>query len=297
MPQHHERAMLLMIAAMLLLPGIDAIAKYLSTTVSAGQVTWSRFAFQSLFMAPLALHVMAHSPRPNLLVNAARGALLAGATLLFFTALKYLPIADAISIFFVEPLLLTLLSAVLLDEKVGWRRMSAVLVGLAGAALVIQPNFAAAGTPALYPLGAATCFALYLVLTRKYAQREAPEMMQFVAGVAGFGVMSVALIAGTQFETEALRSTWPTPSEWGWLALLGFIATLGHLMVVAAFARAHASLLAPFQYLELVSATILGFVVFGDFPGIATWMGVVVIVSSGLYVFHRERIVKEIPST
>lgn len=291
--QHHERAMLLMIAATLLLPSIDAIAKYLSASIGAGQVTWSRFLFQSLFMLPLAWRVWGRSPSPNLLVNALRGVLLAGATLLFFAALKYLPIADAISIFFIEPLLLTLLSALLLGEQVGWRRVSAVLVGLGGAALVIQPNFANAGTPALYPLGAATCFAFYLVLTRKFAQREAPELMQFLAGLAGLAVMSLALAVGTQIDVPTLNVATPTHAQWSWLALLGLIATIGHLLMVAAFARANASLLAPFQYVELVSATILGFVVFGDFPEPATWLGVAVIVGSGLYVFHRERVVKQ----
>ena len=284
-----------MIAATLLLPGIDAIAKYLSASIGAGQVTWSRFFFQSLLLAPLAWRVWGRSPTPDLLVNGLRGILLAGATLLFFAALKDLPIADAISIFFVEPLLLTLLSALLLGEQVGWRRLSAVLLGLGGAALVIQPNFANAGTPALYPLGAATCFAFYLVLTRKFAQREAPEIMQFLAGLAGLGVMSLALAAGTQVALPALHITTPTPVQWGWLALLGLIATIGHLLMVAAFARANASLLAPFQYVELVSATILGLVVFADFPEPATWSGVTIIVGSGLYVFHRERVLRHEP--
>ena len=284
--------MLLMVGAMLLLPAIDAIAKYLSASISAGQVTWSRFAFQSLFMLPLALRVWRHAPRTNFAVNALRGALLALTTLFFFAALKYLPIADAISIFFVEPLILTILSALLLGEQVGWRRFSAVFVGLAGAGLVIQLNLTAAGTPALLPLGAATCFAFYLVLTRMFAQREAPEMMQFQAGLAGCALLTVALVVGEQMDFAPLMPSMPTAVEWGWLALLGLIAAIGHLMVVAAFARAHASLLAPFQYLELVSATTLGFLIFGDFPGPATWLGVAVIIGSGLYVFHRERVVK-----
>lgn len=284
--------MLLMIAATLLLPCIDAIAKYLSDFISAGLTVWSRFFFQSLLMAPLALwRWREHRPRPALLVNAARGFLIALATLLFFAALKTLPIADAISIFFVEPLLLTVLSAVFLGETVGWRRLSAVLVGLAGAALVIRPNFAAAGSTALLPLGAAACFALYLMLTRKFAHRDPPEMMQFVAGVSGCAVMSVALLTGEIMAIPVLTPAWPTLEQWLWLAALGVIATLGHLMVVAAFARANASLLAPFQYVELVSATLLGYFVFGDFPALMTWTGVAVIVGSGLYVFHRERVV------
>ena len=119
-------------------------------------------------------------------------------------------------------------------------------------------------------------------------------MMQFLTGLAGVVVMSLALLAGRWFEAPVLETVWPTQTEWAWLALLGLIATVGHLLMVAAFARAHASLLAPFQYVELVSATILGFVVFGDFPEAATWFGVAIIVGSGLYVFHRERVVNQV---
>jgi S-adenosylmethionine uptake transporter len=283
--------MTLMVIAMLMLPSIDAIAKYLADTVGAGQVTWCRFFFQTLLMLPLALRVRDNLNMPNLWVHAARGALLAIATCLFFFALKVLPIADAISIFFVEPLLLTALSAVFLGEKVGWRRVSAVAIGLCGSALVIQPNFSSVGTTAFLPLGTAACFAVYLLLTRKYAGSEDPATMQFFAGVFGCAVVSVILLVGEQLEIPGMRPMAPTLSEWGWLFALGAIATLGHLLVVQAFALANASLLAPFQYLELVSATILGYLLFADFPDTGTWIGVVIIVASGLYVFHRERVV------
>ena len=277
-----------MLAAMLILPGIDAIAKWLSDAISSGQVAWSRFFFQTLLMLPLFLRTRGAIVTRALPLHALRGALIALATLLFFSALKYLPLADAISIFFVEPLILTLLSAVFLGESVGWRRLAAVATGFAGALIIIRPSFSALGLPALLPLGTALSFAVYLILTRKLAQHEYPERMQFYAGVFGGIVMTVALTAGSVTDVAVLSFVWPDRSQWLLLAALGIIATAGHLLVVHAFRRAPAGLLAPFQYVEIIGATILGLVLFGDFPDAMTWIGVVVIVSSGMYVFHRE---------
>lgn len=286
--QQPELAMVLMLLAMLVLPGIDAIAKWLSSDISSGQVAWSRFFFQTLLMLPLFLRTRGAILTPALPLHALRGALIALATLLFFSALKYLPLADAISIFFVEPLILTLLSAVFLGESVGWRRLTAVAVGFGGSLIVIRPSFSALGLPALLPLGTALSFAVYLILTRKLAQREYPVRMQFYAGVFGGIVMTAALAAGSIGDVAVLSFVWPDRVQWLLLAGLGVIATSGHLLVVHAFRRAPAAMLAPFQYVEIIGATILGLVFFGDFPDATTWLGVAIIVSSGMYVFHRE---------
>lgn len=283
--------MTLMLMAMLVLPGIDAIAKWLSGAISPGQVAWSRFFFQTLLMLPLLLRTRGRIFTRTLPLHALRGALIALATLLFFSALKYLPLADAISIFFVEPLLLTLLSALFLGETVGWRRLVAVAVGFAGALIIIRPSFATLGSPALLPLGTALSFAVYLILTRKLAQHEYPERMQFYAGVFGALVMTLALAFGSAGDIAVLSVIWPDPWQWLLLAGLGVIATTGHLLVVHAFRRAPAALLAPFQYVEIVGATILGVIFFDDFPDAMTWVGVAIIVASGMYVFHRERLV------
>lgn len=280
--------MILMLAAMLILPGIDAIAKWLSGAISSGQIAWSRFFFQTLLMLPLFLRTSGTIVTPALGLHALRGALIALATLLFFSALKFLPLADAIAIFFVEPLILTLLCALFLGESVGWRRLTAVAVGFAGSLIVIRPSFHALGLPALLPLGTALSFAVYLILTRKLAQHEHPERMQFYAGVFGGLVMTVALAAGSIVDVAVLSFVWPDRWQWLLLAGLGIIATAGHLLVVHAFRRAPAGLLAPFQYVEIIGATILGLVFFGDFPDTMTWLGVVIIVGSGMYVFHRE---------
>lgn len=291
-PQEHRIsvAMGLMVAAMLILPGIDAIAKWLSSSIPAAEVTWSRFAFQSLFMAPLALRVRSPLRLQDFGIHALRGILLAVTTLVFFTALAYLPMADAIATFFVEPLILTVLAMVFLGEPVGWRRISAVLVGLGGAMIVIRPGFAAFGWPSLLPVVAACCFALYLLLTRRLAMRDDPARMQFFAGVFGFVFMSAVLLFGHLSSVGGLNPVWPDATQWGLMVVLGAIATFGHLLVVHAFRRAPAVVLAPFQYLEIVAATLLGLVVFGDFPDAMTWVGIAVIVGAGLYVFHRERV-------
>lgn len=284
-------AMTLMLVAMLILPGIDAIAKWLSGAISSGQIAWSRFLFQTLLMLPLFLRTRGTILTRSLPLHALRGALIALATLLFFSALKFLPLADAISIFFVEPLILTLFSALFLAEPVGRRRLTAVAVGFGGALIVIRPSFTELGLPSLLPLGAALSFAVYLMLTRTLAQHEQPERMQFYAGLFGVSVMSAALLVGDFAEVTVLSYVAPEPDQWLLLAGLGVIATVGHLMVVHAFRRAPAGLLAPFQYVEIVGATILGLFIFGDFPDTATWIGVGVIVGSGMYVFHRESVI------
>ena len=288
-----EFGILLMVLGMLLIPGIDAIAKFLSDSVPPGQVAWSRFLFQSLYLLPFVL--LGGGLRPgrdsgrDLGWQALRGMLIALATLFFFWGLKYLPLADAISIFFVEPLILTLLAAVILKEPVGWRRLGAVALGFVGALIVIRPSFQVFGWPAVLPLCAAGCFAFYLLLTRRLVRSGDAIAMQFLSGIFGGLTLSLALGIGAAGSIAVIDPVWPTVSEWALMALLGLIATSGHMFVVHAFRRASPSILAPFQYLEIITATLLGLLVFGDFPEPLTWLGVAIIIASGLYVFQRER--------
>lgn len=288
-----SKAMVMMIVAMLLLPGIDAIAKWLSDSIGAGQVTWSRFFFQILFMAPLLLRTSGPWFTRTLYLHALRGALIALTTLFFFSGLKYLPIADAISIFFIEPLLVTLMSAIFLGEKVGWRRFSAISVGFIGALIIIRPSFTTVGWVVLLPIAAAVCFSFYILLTRKLVTHEDPIRLQFFAGIFGFIVMTAALAFGTESQVQVLTAVWPSKFEWLLLAGLGFIATIGHLLVANAFRLASVGTLAPFQYIEIIGATLLGYIFFSDFPDAITWLGISIIVGSGFYVFRRESLLAQ----
>ncbi|MBT8434020.1 MAG: DMT family transporter [Gammaproteobacteria bacterium] len=281
-------AMVMMIAAMLMLPGIDAIAKWLSGSVSSGQVTWSRFFFQIILMSPLLLKTRGPWFTPVLALHAARGSLIAFATLFFFSGLAYLPLADAIAIFFIEPLLVTLMSALFFREAIHWRRISAISIGFVGALIIIRPTFSEVGFAALYPVAAAFCFSFYIVLTRKLVRHEDPIRLQFFAGIFGCLVMSFALTYGTAQGVSILTAAWPTTDHWLLLGALGLIATVCHLLVVYAYRLASIGILAPFQYIEIIGATILGLVIFDEFPDGVTWIGVAIIVCSGMYVFHRE---------
>jgi len=278
----------MMIIAMLMLPGIDAIAKWLSGSVSSGQVTWSRFFFQIIFMFPLLLRTRGPWLTPALALHAARGSLIAFATLFFFSGLAHLPLADAIAIFFIEPLLVTLLSALFFGEAIHWRRISAISLGFVGALIIIRPTFAEVGYAALYPVGAAFCFSFYIVLTRKLVRHEDPIRLQFFAGVFGCLVMSIALGYGTSVDIPILAAAWPSTNHWLLLGGLGLIATGCHLLVTYAYRLASIGILAPFQYVEIIGATVLGLVIFNEFPDAVTWVGVSIIVGSGMYVFHRE---------
>ena len=280
-----------MILAMLMLPCIDAIAKWLSDSISAGQVTWFRFLLQTLFMLPLFLKIRGPWIISSLWLHAIRGVLLVGATLLFFSGLVYLPLADAISIFFVEPLMVTILSAVFLKETFGWRRLIAIVIGFVGALIIIRPTFSDVGWPAVYPVFAAGCFSFYILLTRKLVAKEDPVRLQFFSGVFGLLFISALLVSASGQDIGMLSVAAPTLSQWGLLCALGLIATIGHLLVVHAFRHAPVSVLAPFQYIEIIGSTVLGLLIFGDFPDLATWAGILIIAGSGIYVFHREAIV------
>lgn len=289
-PRHPtEIAMAMMVAAMVLVPAIDAIAKFLTDTLAPAQIAWARFFFQMLFLLPLAL-------RGERLVHLAdtpwhlvRGVLIAAATTCFFTALIVMPLADTIAIFFVEPLILSLLAGVILKEGIGWRRIAAILVGFGGAMLIVRPSFADFGLYALLPLAAATFFAFYLLLTRMLGARTDAVMMQVSAGVGGLVAMSVLMGVGSVTDWPLLEWRTPDAASWALLMLLGLVATVAHLLIVQAFRRASAVILAPFQYLEIMAAVFWGWLVFGDWPEATTWLGIAVIVGAGLYVFHRER--------
>ena len=283
-----KRATLLVIVAFLGLPAIDAIAKVLATSIPAGQVAWTRFVFQTVLMAPFFLRAVTVREPQYLFLQTLRGILIASTTVLIFAAVKLMSLAEVISIFFVEPLLVTLFSAMFLGEKIGWRRVSATSMGFLGALIVVQPNYELFGLKAILPFGAALCFAIYIILTRKLSQTENSTVMQFNSGLAGLIFMSLALILGYLIDLPVFQIKMPSYEQWLLLALVGVIATVGHWMIVFASKSVEASVLAPFQYMEIIGATAYGLWLFNDFPSFTAWFGIFIIVLSGLYVMQRE---------
>lgn len=284
-----ETGMLLMTVAMILLPGIDAVSKLLTATLAPGQVAWGRFAFQTALLLPLMWLTGQPMRTRQIGIHACRGALIACAIVLFVWALKYLPIANAVAIFFVEPLILTLLSAIFLGEALGRRRLLAVTAGLLGALIVIRPNWSAFGAAAVLPLGTAFCFAGYLTLTRHMGATENAMSLQLWSGMFAALYLTLVLVLGTGAGIEVVQATWPDGRELLLFVALGLIATLGHVLIAQAFRRAPAGVLAPFQYLEILSATLLGALVFAELPDAVTLLGTTIIIAAGLYVYRGER--------
>jgi drug/metabolite transporter (DMT)-like permease len=211
------------------------------------------------------------------------------ATGLFFAAVREMPLANAIAIFFVEPFILTLLGALFLGEAVGLRRIMACTVGFGGALLVIQPSFSELGFVALYPLGTALCFALYMVMTRSMAQRLSPITLQAYTAIAASAIILPLLFAFDGTGNTALDPAMPHGLAVYTLLGVGVVSTISHLFISLALKFAPAATIAPLQYLEIVAATSLGYFVFSDIPDALTFLGIAIIVSAGLYVFARER--------
>lgn len=292
------RAMAIMIAAMLFAPVMDAIAKTLAVSyaVSPATVTFGRFVVQTVFLFAFLLFAWRSRALPIYFsaVNVLRGMIMGLAAMLFFTAIKYMPLADAISVFFVEPIIVMLMSAVFLGEKVGVRRLVAAVVGFAGAIIVIRPSYELFGAVSLLPLCTAFLFAIYLILTRKAGGNDDPLVMQFYAGIGGVLLCGTVLLVATPFGFEDFSLSLPQENRaWALLLGIGLFAVASHMLIVIAFSMAPASVLAPFQYVEIVSATIFGLLLFNEFPDLTKWIGIMIIVGSGCYIFWREQLIEK----
>lgn len=271
----------LIVAAMLVVPVNDAIAKLLSDRFATEQIVWARFLFHLLGLMPLAL--WRYGPRalwparPGL--QLLRGALFVLSVGLFFAALARMPLADAMALLFIAPLAVTALSPWLLGERIGPRRWAAVVVGFVGALVVLQPGSGVLAGGAPLAVAAGLAHALYLIVTRKLSG-SGPALVT-LAFSAVVGVAVTSLLVPFAWVT-------PTVTDWLLMAAMGAVAATAHLLVILAYDRAPASLLAPFGYVEIVTATLLGFLLFGDFPAPVTWTGIAIIVASGAYISLRE---------
>jgi drug/metabolite transporter (DMT)-like permease len=260
----------------------DVTAKVLTGTLPAIEVTWLRYVVFCLVVVPTVFVARGaramHTPRLRLQII--RAFAVAGSALLFILGLGHLQVAEATAINFISPIFITALSIPLLGEKVGIRRWAAAAVGFLGVMLVVQPGGSAFQVAALLPIGAALAWAVAAIATRLMSS-EQPE-----ATLAWSAVMG--LIALTAFVPFHWRT--PTAEEIGLAVLMGSFSTVGHWLIILAYRKAAASTIAPFSYIQLLFAGLLGFGVFGTVPGAMTLVGGLVIAASGLYTAHRERI-------
>lgn len=291
--------LLLMLLAMLAAPLIDIFAKLATDTTSPTMITAARFVFQALFMLPIVLWNglwRKFSLRMSA-YHAVRAAIITLSMICFVATLAVMPVADAIAIFFVEPIILTILASIFLGETIGWRRYTACGVGFIGAMIVIRPSFEEVGLVAILPVITAFCVAVFALMTRALAPRENPWAMQFQMSLWGIPICAMLLIFGNVSQIPFLAFSWPDATVFLWLVGVGFFASLSGILAVYAYRVAPASVLAPMQYFEIVSATLFGWLVFADFPDAVKWLGIAIIVGSGLYIIWRERRIAAKPVT
>ena len=260
---------------------MDAIAKYLSAELSFFQITWARYFFTVFWTLPLMLIFfrknLTFSENPKLQIL--RGLTLLSANICFFYSISIISMAKALTLAFVAPLVTTALSPILLSEKVGIKRWTAVIVGFIGSLVVIRPGFINFNLATIAALGTGCLYGVYLIITRKLHKTDNPLLTLLITGIVGASI-----------STFFVPIVWvnPTNIQWLWLALMGIFACLGHLLLIYSLRFADASKLAPFGYFEIITTIILGYYIFNDFPDMWTFLGLFIIISSGIYIFRRE---------
>lgn len=288
---------MLMLGFCLTAPLIDVASKLAAATLPVGQITTARFMVQAAIMAPicLALRYPLTLPRAALWQLTQRAFFLIASTYCFVAAVQVMPIADALAIAFVEPFILLILGRLLFQDEVGPRRIMACVVGFAGSLLVIQPSLAAFGLVALYPLGTAFSFAAYMLVTRSLSRRMHPIPMQLHTATVAAAICLPVMVLSNGTGITTLDPVMPQGIAWVWVCGVGVASAIAHLMMTYALRMAPTSTLAPLHYLEIVSAVAFGYLIFSDFPNTLTWVGIGIIVASGLYIIWRERITATTP--
>jgi len=293
--QSNQSGLIIMILAMLLVPSVDVLAKILTQSLSPVQVSFIRTLLQTLLILLILGRSSAGLKSLSGLTSELKlrlgfaGILITSAITFMMWSLKELPVANAIALFFIEPLLLMVLSGLILKERTPWVRYLAAIVGLIGALVVIRPNWQLYGFSALLPMLAALCYALHFIVIRKCRDRLQPLQIQAGTGIAGILFLSILLILGSQNEEAVMQWYTLDSTHLPLLALLGAVSAASYLMINVAFHRSAASTLAPFQYLEIVSATLLGFLVFSEYPDSLTLVGTGIILGAGLFVIAHEQ--------
>jgi len=273
--------------AWVMLPIMDGFAKYLSSDLPVLQITWARYFFTVAFTLPIMFFffrknlVWTDKPKLQLI----RGLILLTANVCFFYSISIISLAKALTLAFIAPLIVTAFSPIFLGEKVGFRRWSAVIIGFIGCMVVIRPGFVEINLASLAALGTGVMYGFYLIITRKLSSSDNPLLTLLLTGVVGAIIISFVM-----------PFVWikPTLNQWSMMAAIGIFACVGHLFIILSLKYADASKLAPFSYFEIVTNIIIGYYFFSDFPDKWTFLGLFIIILSGIYISRRENIVKRL---
>lgn len=295
-PDRPLLGILLMLGFCILAPVGDALAKIIGQTVPLGMLLLARFAIQAVILAPL---VMATNKPWRLEGRILRLAWLRTALHIvgigaMFTALQYLPLADAVAIAFVMPFIMLILGHYVLGEEIGIRRILACAVGFIGTLLVIQPALDSVGWPALLPLVVAVVFSFFMLVTRKIAKETDPIALQAVNGFMAVTILAPILLVFSASEISLFELKQPTTGEFFMLVIIGIVGTFAHLLMTWSLRFAPSATLAPMQYLEIPFATFIGWLVFSELPNTLASIGIAITISAGLYIVIRERAMSRI---
>ena len=264
-----------------MLPIMDGFAKYLSSSIPVLQITWSRYFFTVVIALPVMFiffrRNLKWTEKPKLQII--RGLLLFCANILFFYSISIISLAKALTLAFIAPLVVTILSPILLNEKVGFRRWAAVFTGFIGSLIVLRPGFVEINLASISALGTGFLYGIYLIVTRKLHSSDHPLLTLLLTGLVGAVIGSMIM-----------PFVWvqPTQIEWYMMFAIGFFASVGHLLLILSLRYADASKLAPFGYFEIITNIIIGYYFFNHFPDHWTFLGLFVIILSGIYIFRRE---------
>ena len=275
------KAIILNLSAWIMLPIMDGFAKYLSSSIPVLQITWSRYFFTVVIVLPVMLlffrNNLKWTEKPKL--QLIRGLLLFSANILFFYSISVISLSKALTLAFIAPLIVTALSAFLLGEKVGYRRWTAVIVGFIGSLIVIRPGFVEINLASIAAIGTGILYAFYIIVTRKLHNSDHPLLTLLLTGVVGAIIGSLIM-----------PIVWVQPSitEWYMMFAIGFFASIGHLFLILSLRYADASKLAPFGYFEIVTNIIIGYYYFNHLPDLFHFIGLFIIIASGIYIFKRE---------
>lgn len=282
---------LLMLGFCLIVPLGDSLAKLIGPVSTLATLVVARFVFQLVILTPMAL-----ARKQKIFLSGRLFWLAYARTLLqiaglgcMFTALLYLPLADAVAIAFVMPFIMLLLGWFFLNETVGTRRIIACSVGFVGTLMVIQPNFLNVGWPVLYPLAVAVIFAFYMLVTRQIAKDTEAIALQAQNGITGCLTLIPILVVSHWLEFRPFTFEWPSSDLHCAFIIMGVGGTVAHLLMTLSLRFAPSATLAPMQYLEIPVATLYGYLMFNELPNGLAAAGIVVTIAAGLYIIYREQ--------